>query len=556
MKITKILSKTKILILAITLSLSSFVFLSFEKDNDFELAKNLDIYYTLFRELDLYYVDEIDVGKLVKSSIDNMLQDLDPYTNYIPESQIEDYRFMTTGQYGGIGVLVHEDEGKFIVGEVYEGAAADKAGIKIGDEIISISNNQLKGRSFEEISKLLRGQQNTQIKIELKRPNIAEILQKNVTYEVIKIGNVPYYGFVNNDFGYIVLSGFTDDAALEIRNAFLKLKQEKNMKGLILDLRGNPGGLLIEAVNIVNLFVPKGKEVVNMKGKVKQWNRVFKAESPSLDEEIPIVVLVNSGSASASEIVSGALQDLDRAVVLGQRTFGKGLVQTTRKLSYNAQMKVTTAKYYIPSGRCIQALDYSHRNIDGSVGKVPDSLITKFETANGRPVFDGGGIMPDFETSTKNMSNITISLLSKNLIFKYATQYTLKNKEIALAKDFKFSDNDYEGFKNFLKDKNFDYKTESEEILNQLLKTAKKEKYLEQTKKEFEVLKKKLAHDKNKDLNIFKDEIKGFLSKEIVTRYYYQKGRYENSLHNDIDVKEAVKLLNSPKEYKKLLTPQ
>lgn len=544
--------KLKLVVLTFLVGVIATVFVAF-KDSNFEIAKNLDIYYTLFRELNLYYVDETDPGDMIKTSIDKMLESLDPYTVYIPESKMEDYNFMTTGQYGGIGALIRKSEDYIVITDPYEGFPADKSGLKAGDMILEIDGVDLKGKDSSDVSELLKGQPNTEIKLKIKRPGEKKEFEKVIKREKIQIYNVPFYGLLEDSIGYIRLSNFTSKAGKEVKEALLDLKDNKGAKSIILDLRGNPGGLLIESVNISNLFVEKGQEIVSTKGKVKQWDRTYNAMFEPVDTTIPLAVLVNRGSASASEIVSGAMQDLDRAVIVGTRTFGKGLVQTTRPLSYNSKLKVTTAKYYIPSGRCIQALDYSHRNEDGSVGTIPDSLISEFKTKNNRLVYDGGGISPDIKTEQPHLSKIAISLLMKSLIFDYATQYVIENESIDAVENFVFTDEDYDKFIAFLSDKDFDYSTKSESSLDDLIEQAKKEKYYQLVEDEFSVLKDKLAHDKNKDLLTFKDEIKELLAEEIVGRYYYTKGKIQYSLQFDPEVKKAVEILNSPETYASIL---
>ncbi len=545
-------NKVKVLVLAGVLIVSSFSLISYEETN-FEIAKNLDIYYTLFKELNIFYVDEVDAGDLVKKSIDEMLKSLDPYTTYIPESKIEDFKFMTTGQYGGIGALIRKKDDFIVISEPYINFPAYKAGLLAGDVVIEIDGKTTKGKTTSDISKALKGQPNTEVTLLIERPGTPEKLTKVLLREEVKIKSVPYYGMLNDSVGYVKLTSFTRSASKDVKEALLDLRDNQNAKSLIFDMRGNPGGLLIEAVEISNLFVDKGNLIVSTKGKVKQWDKSYETRREPVDTEIPIVVLVNRSSASASEIVSGAIQDMDRGVILGERTFGKGLVQTTRQLSYNSKLKVTTAKYYIPSGRCIQALDYSHRNEDGSVGKVPDSLVSVFSTKNGRKVYDGGGILPDVVIKRERISNIAISLVTKSLIFDYATEFFLKNDSIAKPKDFTLSDNDYNDFINFLSDKEFDYETLSEEKLEALIKTTKNEKYFEIVKDEIENLKKMLAHDKNKDLTTFKEEISKFISAEIASRYYYQNGRIENTLSNDKDIEEALTVLSDLESFNKML---
>jgi carboxyl-terminal processing protease len=524
-------------------------------DSYFEVSKNLDIFATLFREVNTYYVDDTKPGDLMKKAIDSMLDNLDPYTNYIPESELEDYRYMMTGQYGGIGAIIRKKEDYVAVAEPYEGFPAQKSGLQAGDLILEIDGKSTKGKNTDDVSKILKGSPNTVVKLLVQREGEPKPLEKTITREEIKVKNVPYSGFVSPGIGYISLNQFTEDASRNVKEAYENLKKENpEMKGLILDLRGNPGGLLNEAVNLSNLFVDKGTEVVSTKGKVQEWQKSYKALNPAIDLNIPLAVLVNRGSASASEIVSGALQDLDRAVVIGQRTFGKGLVQTTRDLTYNAKLKVTTAKYYIPSGRCIQALDYSNRNEDGSVGKVPDSLITAFKTRNGRKVYDGGGVNPDVHIKAKNISKIAQSLENKGLIFDYATLYRRTHASIAPAQEFRLSKEEYQAFVQWLSDKTYDYTTDTEKELEELKKIAKDEQYLSRIEKELETLKGELAHNKQEDLEAFKDEVSKLLEDEIVTRYYYQKGRIQHSLSVDQEIAKAMEILRDKDKQQAILT--
>jgi len=490
------------------------------KDEFFEISRNIDIFVSMYRELDMYYVDEIKHGEIMKNGIDAILESLDPYTNYIPESEIEDYRFMTTGQYGGIGSMIGQKGEYVVVTDPYEGFPAQKADLRAGDVILEIDGKTIKGKKTDEISKILKGQPNTQVKLLIKRPGESTPMEKIITRAEIKINSVPYYGMLDNEVGYIKLTGFTENASQEVKTALLDLKNKNNAKSIVLDLRGNPGGLLNEAVDIVNLFVDRGIEVVTTKGKVK----------------------------------AGSIQDLDRGIVIGQRTFGKGLVQTTRPLSYNSQLKVTTAKYYIPSGRCIQALDYSHRNEDGSVGKVPDSLVSLFKTKKGRVVADGGGISPDWAIKPEELSNISRSLITKQLIFDYATEYRSKNPSVAPAKSFKLTDSEYEAFVAWLADKDYDYVTRSEKSLDELKEIAIKEEYFEGMKKEFEALKKTLMHDKEADLKKFKPEIMELLQDEISSRYYFQKGRIENAFSYDPEILKAIEALKDKAVFDNIMT--
>ena len=451
--------------------------------------------------------------------------------------------------------MIRKRKNQIVITEPYEGYPAYKADLRAGDVILEIDGKVIKGKNQEDISKILKGQPNTTVKILIEREGETAPIEKILTREEIKVKSVPYFGMLNENVGYMRLNSFTEDASSEVKKAFTELKDKNpSLKGIIFDLRGNPGGLLNEAINISNLFVDKGLDIVSTKGKVQEWNKIYKSVNTPVDVTIPVTLLVNSGSASASEIVSGSLQDLDRAVIIGQRTFGKGLVQTTRPLSYNSQLKVTTAKYYIPSGRCIQALDYTNRNEDGSVGKIPDSLITLFKTKAGRPVYDGGGVKPDITLAAKNYSKIAISLENKALIFDYATKYRREHQTIAAAKDFKLSEKEYEEFMAFISDKDYDYTTKSEKLINDLKETATEEKYFSAAEKEFEALKTKMMHHKTEDLNNFKSEIKNLIESEIVTRYYFQKGKIEANLANDEEIKKAIEVIRDQNLYTSVLS--
>ena len=497
-------------IVIICLGIASVFAFNFSQDY-FEVSKNLDVFNTLYRELNIAYVDETKPGLLMKTGIEAMLASLDPYTNYYTENDIEDYRFMTTGEYGGIGALIQDVNNKITVTEPYENFAAFKAGLRAGDEIIEVNGINVAGKKTQDITNMLKGQAGPPIKLKLIRLGKNVPSEINLNREEIKVKAVPYFNMLNQEVGYIKLTSFTDNCSGYVKDALLKLK-ELNCKSLILDLRGNPGGLLNEAVNIVNLFVDKNNEVVSTKGKVKDWNKQYVSLYAPVDTQIPLVVLVDNNSASASEIVSGALQDLDRAVIVGQRSFGKGLVQQTRDLTYNTKLKVTVAKYYIPSGRCIQALDYTHKDEDGRVEKVPDSLITAFKTKNGRIIYDGAGILPDYKTDATKYSNILATLISKNHIFSFVNYYLLKNPQfITTAAEVSLSDNDYNEFISFLKGKDYNYKTESDFALEDLKLDASNEKYYESIKVEYEALLTKLNANKKDDLIRFKTEIKQFI---------------------------------------------
>ena len=517
--------------LVLALSLAALIPLAFVSDNLFEVSKNLDIFASLYKEVNTLYVDDIDPGKFMRTGIDAMLNSLDPFTNYISEAEIEGFRFQTTGKYGGIGATVRKQGDYIALAEPYQGFAADKAGLLAGDVILEIDGQSTKGKSIDDVSKVLKGSPGTTIKLLIQRPGDANTMVKEFAREEIKINSVPYSGMLNSEIGYIRLSQFTEQCGKDVADALKDLKSKNpGMKGLVFDLRGNPGGLLNEAVNVVNVFVDKGQLVVKTKGKVAQWNKDYKSLNEPIDLNIPVVVLTNSGSASASEIVSGALQDLDRAVIVGQKTYGKGLVQTTQQLSYGTQLKVTTAHYFTPSGRCIQAIDYAHRNEDGSVGKIPDSLKTAFKTAGGRTVYDGGGIDPDIILDAPKYSNIAKSLVEKNFIFDFATLYHQQHSTIADAKTFRLSDADWNAFVDFLKGKDYDYSTKTEDALKQLQKSAEGEKYFESIQSDYDLIKNKIHHDKDQDIQTNKDEIKKILEQEIVSRYYYQNGRIISTL--------------------------
>jgi len=547
------MKKVKKWIIGGILILSVPIFLAFNDDLDFEIVKNLDIYYSLFRELNVYYVDEIKPSEVIKKSIDAMLNTLDPYTIYIPESQIEDFRFMTTGQYGGVGAIIMQRDKEIMISETYEGFPAQKNNLLPGDVILEIDGKSVQGKNVSEISEWLKGQPNSEITIKIKKAvtNVFEI--KKLKREEIKIKNVPYYGLIDESIGYIYLANFTENASTEVANAFKELK-EQGAKKLILDLRGNPGGLLMEAVNLMSLFVPKGTLIVSTKGRVKDWDKAYYSTIPPLDTEIPIAVLTNSGSASASEIIAGAMQDLDRGVVIGQRTFGKGLVQTTRDLSYNAKLKITTAKYYTPSGRCIQAIDYSHRNPDGSVGKIPDSLMHPFKTKIGRTVFDGGGIAPDKEVEPEELSPIAMALVENHIIFDFANQFYATYPSMNGLKNVIISDKIYQDFIAFATSKKFSYKTQSEEVIEELIESLKKDKYYELAQTDVEHLKKQIEQTKQNDFKLFEKEIKQLLLEEIAERYYFQKGRILAMLRNDPVMLKAKEVLNNTETYKKILS--
>ncbi len=530
----------------------------FNPNNDryFQIVKNLDIFATLFKEVNAYYVDEINPNTLMKHGIDAMLSNLDPYTTYIGEDEIEDYLTVTTGEYGGIGALVDQKNGISTIVLPYEGYAADRAGLKIGDQILSINGIDIVEKSSDEISKLLKGQSNSKITLTIKRYGQDDTFDVDLKREKITIDNVPFYGMVTEGVGYIRLTDFTTKAGAEVGSALRKLKDEGASK-MILDLRGNPGGLLEEAVNVSNVFVAKGKEIVSTRGKLDAWTKTYHALNNPVDVEIPLVVLTDNGSASASEIVSGVVQDYDRGVLVGRKTYGKGLVQQTRPLSYNSQLKVTTAKYYIPSGRCIQAIDYANRNNDGSVGKIPDSLKVEFKTISGRTVYDGGGLDPDHAVERVRYAPITYSLLRKDLLFNYATvHFHNRQEEVTDAKAFRLTDAEYADFIEWLRDKDYDYTTQVEQTIQELVETAKEEKYYPDIKEQIENLRVATLHNKESDLQTFRSEIKSLLEQEIASRYFLQQGVIESTFEKDPDILAAVDILNDEGRYNDLLSSQ
>ena len=548
-----IFKKTKGWLVVGLLAIMTYVSFAFATSY-FELSKNLDIFATLYKELNIYYVDDTEPGELMETAIDAMLESLDPYTNYIPETAIEDYRIQTTGQYGGIGALIRKSKNAVIISEPYEGYPADKAGLKAGDSILKIDGKKVGGKSTDDVSSVLKGQPGTKVKLIIERPGEKSTFEKVLTREEVKIESIPYYGMVGDGIGYIRLRSFTAKCSQEVKEAFLDLKKQGELKGLVLDLRGNPGGLLHEAVSMCNIFVEKGQEVVSTKGKVKDWDKTYLTKQMATDTEIPLTVLVDQGSASASEIVSGTLQDLDRAVIIGNRTFGKGLVQQTRKLSYNSQLKVTIAKYYTPSGRCIQAINYADKDEDGGVVKLPDSLRTEFKTLHGRSVFDGGGIDPDIDVEQEEFGLILVSLISKMLIFDFATDYVLQNETIAAPEDFEVSDEMFESFVSYLDGKDYEYETRTEKQITKLKEIAADEEYMGQMEDVINGLEEEFAKHKADDLHKYKEQIKDFLRSEIVTRYYKQKGRIKAELQDDKDLATALEVLKDETRYKSILS--
>lgn len=553
MKNITLLSLKTLVIMAVFLTFTPTVSLTAQTSSDFEISKNLEILTSLYKELNTHYVDGANPSDLMKTGIDAMLEKLDPYTVFIPESEIEDYRFMTTGEYGGIGSLIHKQGDFIIISEPYENSPAHKSGLKAGDKIIKINDKNAAGKSVEDVSAILKGQPGTSFKLVVEREGVSDPLTFNIIREKITVDPVPYYGMIDAGTGYIKLNSFTTTASADVKKALLNLKAKNSLTGLVLDLRDNGGGLLTEAVNIVNLFVKKNELVVSTKGKQKDKNRSYQTNMEPVDINLPLVILVNGNSASASEIVAGALQDLDRAVIVGRRTYGKGLVQNVFPLSYNTQVKITVAKYYIPSGRCIQEIDYAHKNTSGNVDHIPDSLITAYKTMHGRTVYDGKGISPDVATDTSRLSTVSYNLITKYIIFDYATQYAAAHPSIEPAKTFKMSDTDYNDFMAFTNKKGFEFKTMAEKELETVKKVAEYEQCWDEIKPQHELMLQLIADHKKKDLIENKPEIKDILQQEIASRYYYQKGRIESTLSDDKELNSALEVLNKAAVYTSIL---
>lgn len=526
-----------------------------QKDNRFEVSKNLEIFNTLVKEVEMFYVDSVDVEKTVRRGIDAMLGGLDPYTEYYPEQEMDKLKFMTTGEYGGIGSYIRErKEGGVYIIEPFEGMPAALAGLKAGDRILAVDTVDVTKASSDKVSSLLKGVPNTKLVLKVqspydKKPRKVELVRKQILEN-----QVTYYGVRGDHVGYIYLKGFTDKSAQEVKNAFEDLKKNHQIKSLILDLRNNGGGLLESATQIVGMFVPKGKEVVSTKGKISQWDRTYRTPNEPLDTVIPMAVLIDGGSASAAEIVSGALQDMDRAVLIGQRSFGKGLVQSTRELPYNGSLKVTMSKYYIPSGRCIQQMDYSHRRADGSVGAIPDSLTSVFYTSKGRPVRDGGGITPDFKIEKPETPTMMFYLMTDFILTDFVADWSQKHKKIAPPEEFEVTDEDFESFKQYAKEKNFTYDRQSEKLLKNLKEVAKFEGFMDQDSTLFSALEAKLTPNLERDFDRNKEQIKDLLASEIMKRYYYQKGDLVQSLRNDEVLEKALEVLSDSALYEKTLS--
>lgn len=539
--------------LVCTLAIGLLFTLTSSQDRYFEISKNLEIFTSLFKELNEFYVDDIDPNELMRVGIDAMLESLDPYTNFIAKADLDEYQLQTTGIYGGIGARIGNIGDYVTVTEPYEGFPAYKAGLRAGDEIHQIDGKDAKGLNSNQVSQVLRGQPGTDVKVKIYRPGTKETFETVITRGEVTLKNVPYYGMLKDGIGYIKLVNFAEKAGKEVEDALKKLKENPELKGVVLDLRGNGGGLLHEAINVTNVFIDKGVEVVSTKGKVRETNKKYLTLNKPIDTEIPLVVLVDEGSASASEIVSGSLQDLDRAVVIGQQTFGKGLVQITRPIAYNSRLKVTTSKYYIPSGRCIQAIDYSIKESENSNREIPDSLRRTFKTLGGREVKDGAGIDPDISVHIPYMAHITQSLHIKNHIFNFSTDYFYKNPTLRDGSKFTMNEEEYNSFIKFLEGKDYDYNTNTEKVFEDLKETAKEEEYFEAIAASLKELEKNIQHDKDNDVFKHQEEIKRSLEVEIVSRYLFQNGRIESGLKQDPDVEKAMEVLTDKSQYKTIL---
>ncbi len=537
---------------AIWITFALIILVSFRPMTDpnryFEITKNIELFANLYKELNYYYVDDIEPGRLMRTGIDAMLNSLDPYTNYFSEAQVESYRFITEGKYHGIGAGMATMDGLPTITELFEESPAYKSGLRLADQILSIGGKAVQGKSKEEIDTYLQGSADTNIDLVVKRPGETKELRFSVTRGEVDVPNVPYSGMVSDKIGYINLTVFSDQAGSHVAEALQKLRKENpEMSGLILDLRDNGGGLLREAVNICNIFIPKNELVVTTRGKVKEWDRAFKTLQNPVDEKLPLVILVDKGTASASEIVSGVIQDLDRGVIMGQQTYGKGLVQNTRDIGYNSQVKLTTAKYYIPSGRCIQAVEYEN----GEPKNIPDTLRAEFRTRGGRKVLDGGGIRPDVLIDAGNQPEILKQMIEKQLTFKYATQYSLKHKEIKPVRDFSFTE--YDDFKKYFRESGFDFTSSTESALEAFRAKASKEESWSRIREDVQALGNKISQDPEKLLDDHRDLISRHLEKEIIPRYYLQKGKIEKSLQVDKEIQEAISLLGAPAQYEALL---
>jgi len=530
-----------------------FLTISLSAQNDFEISKNVDIFVSILRELNAKYADEINPTDLVTKAINGMLESLDPYSVYYPESKIEEFKLMTTGQYGGIGALIQPHGKEVVIAETYENSPAQKAGLRAGDIILKINGQNVQDKNSSDVSTILKGQPGTALNIEIERPTEGKKHTFSVKREDIKFPPVPFSGMLQNNIGYIKLDQFTEKASSEVKEAFLKLK-EQGMKFLIFDLRNNGGGLLQEAVNIMNIFVDQNIKIAETKGKIAEQNNVFRTRNMVIDKEIPVAVLVNDASASASEIVAGAFQDLDRGVIIGKKTFGKGLVQNIVPLSFNTSFKITVSKYYIPSGRCVQNVDYFNRDTLGTAPHIPDSLATPYKTKNGRTVYDKGGIEPDISTPDSIPSNILIAMVLNNVIFDFCNEYAAQHEHIAQPHQFILSEEEYQEFINYAKNKKFEYLTETEAVLKDFKEIAQIEKYFPAIESIFNEILNKIENEKSNDIYKFKEEISNYIANEIIARYYYQKGRIEHQLVTDSDVETAMGILLNTNHYNSILS--
>lgn len=538
--------KKRIVLPLLAIVLLGMATINVENGKYFEIAKNIELFANVYKEINTFYVDELDPAQTMRIGIDAMLKSLDPFTNYISESEIEGYRFVTEGKFNGIGATIQKIRDFPVITETTENCTAFKAGLKAGDVILSVDGKSAKDKDSEEIYDFMKGAPGSEMELYIKRPGESKDIKIKVKRDEVEVSNVPYQGMLRDDIGYVTLTTFTSNAAANVSKAVSDLKAKNpNLKGIIFDLRGNGGGLLNEAVDIVNIFVPKGELVVSTKSKVADWDRNYKTSGIPVDEKLPVAILVDKGSASASEIVSGALQDMDRAVILGQRSYGKGLVQNVKDLSYNAKVKITTAKYYVPSGRCIQGVTYK----DGVAVEIPDSLRTAFKTKNGRRVLDGGGILPDIYIDAESKSAVVRSLRDQFYIFDYVTEFTLKNPKIGEIKDFHFTD--FEGFLQYLEKRKFEGETESDKEIKSLIAKSKKEKY--NLSDEIKALETKLSTAKKAEIRQYKQDIVDLIEKEISSRYYFDKGKIQMGLRNDKEIAEAIALLKDMPRYNKIL---
>lgn len=551
----KYIRKKAVIITALLLSV--FVFVGATKENkDFAIGRNIEMLVNMFRDINIFYVDEVDPSKLMSDAAKGMIKSLDPYTDYIPASDMADFEFMTTGKYGGIGSIIRKKGDYTIIAQPYRGFPADKAGLKAGDKIIEISGKDAKGMPSEEVSSMLKGDPGSVVKLKIEQFESGEIAPISIKREKIAISGVPFFDFVSDSIGYIQHSDFTEGCYDDMLNAFMSLKESGKLKGLILDYRNNGGGILQEAVKILSIFVPQDTEVVSIKGRTKQTTEVFKTKNKAVDLNIPIVILTSSGSASAAEIVAGAMQDLDRAVLIGQKTFGKGLVQTTRPIGYDAYLKITTAKYYIPSGRCIQAVDYTHRNKDGSVGIVPDSMISEFKTKSGRKVYDGGGIMPDIKIEPEYLNRFVAILYGRGYIYDFIDEYRKKNPDKVQSEKFKLSNAGYDSFTLFMRDKDVDFESESKRTLNKLIEASKLEKFHDNIEKQLLDIQSQLKDDKDTSLRLYEKELREIIEDEVILIYHYEQGVTKRRIAKDKVVDTAVEILNDSAKYNKILRNQ